>query len=170
MQTFFPFPDVWRSMAILDTVRLRKQRLEAWQIHRCLTEPGRKGWQYHPAVRMWRGHTGALVRYYNICLRMYAALGGNNLRLQPLLNSPESDQWPWWVGVKAFHLSHQSKLLAKDRQHYGSWFAGVPDNLPYLWPTEQVGVFEVIPNAQELRAGQVRRFIREIGENPAISS
>jgi len=40
---------------------------------------------------------------------------------------------PSWLGDPMFHLSHQSNLLRKDRDHYIKYF-NVPDNLEYVWP------------------------------------
>ena len=48
MQTFLPFPDFQQSAAVLDHVRLGKQRVEALQILRALVIP-EYGWQSHPA-------------------------------------------------------------------------------------------------------------------------
>ncbi|MEU7740966.1 MSMEG_6728 family protein [Nonomuraea sp. NPDC049158] len=61
MQTFLPYPDFARTAAVLDPLRLGKQRVEALQILRALTIPG-YGWRHHPAVRMWASYEEALVR------------------------------------------------------------------------------------------------------------
>ena len=37
--------------------------------------------------------------------------------------------------LDAMHRAHQSSLLRKDPAHYGPLFPGVPDDLPYYWPT-----------------------------------
>lgn len=79
VQCFLPYPDPVRSAAVLDDLRLGKQRVEGLQILSVLTglrapwPPGAtsgpveefvpKGWVNHPAVRMWRGHVTALVDY-----------------------------------------------------------------------------------------------------------
>ena len=49
---------------------------------------------------------------------------------------------PWWLGNEDFHRSHQSNLLRKDPVHYAIF--DVPDDLPYLWPMEEPGVFRTI--------------------------
>ena len=41
---------------------------------------------------------------------------------------------PKWLGDESFHLSHQSNLLRKKPEHYGQFFMGIPNNLPYVWP------------------------------------
>ena len=55
MQTFMPYEDFRKTFECLDYRRLGKQRIEAFQILRCL-EGLTSGWKNHPAVKMWRGH------------------------------------------------------------------------------------------------------------------
>ena len=62
MQTFLPVADFAESARLLDSPRLGKQRVETLQILRALELPD-YGWANHPAVRMWRGRTPALVAY-----------------------------------------------------------------------------------------------------------
>src|SRR4051794_1613693 len=62
MQTFVPVADFEATARLLDTPRLGKQRVETLQILRALELPD-YGWASHPAVRMWRGRTPALVAY-----------------------------------------------------------------------------------------------------------
>jgi hypothetical protein len=45
---------------------------------------------------------------------------------------------PSWLGSDELHVSHQSNLIRKDREFYSHVFPGVPDNLPYVWPGEQL--------------------------------
>lgn len=40
---------------------------------------------------------------------------------------------PHWHGGD-IHRSHQSNLIRKYPEHYGSFYPDVPDDLPYLWP------------------------------------
>jgi hypothetical protein len=44
---------------------------------------------------------------------------------------------PHWIGDKGFHLSHQSNLLRKNKEYYGKFFFGIPNNLPYVWPVQK---------------------------------
>src|SRR5919206_3044976 len=62
MQTFVPVPDFEESARLLDSARLGKQRVETLQVLRAMELPD-YGWASHPAVRMWRGRTPALVAY-----------------------------------------------------------------------------------------------------------
>ena len=141
MQTFLPYPDFLASAAVLDDKRLGKQRVETYQILRALTWP-EYGWKNHPAVRMWRGFTPALVRYgLDVCdaweARGYAdatraailAFTGGRVPVAEELR--KSGQLPPWVGV---HVSHRSALLRKDPEHYRRFFPAEPDDLPYVWP------------------------------------
>ena len=44
-------------------------------------------------------------------------------------------QMPRWLGLDAFHASHRSNLLRKDRSHYSQFNWTEHDDLPYHWPT-----------------------------------
>ncbi len=144
MQTFLPYPSFARSAAALDTKRLGKQRVEALQSYRALTRPV-YGWQHHPAVAMWRGHEEALVAYgVAICDRWrrhghadtvrdtLVAEFGREPRSQAALRA--ADLLPPWLGRRAFHRWHRSKLVGKDPAWYGPLFPGVPPDLPDAWP------------------------------------
>jgi hypothetical protein len=150
MQTFLPDPDFRRSALILDRRRLGKQRVEALQVLRGLTVPG-YGWRRHPAVRMWSGYEEALVRYgLEVCrvwreqghqdscaaslIAGYAA-GRPDAHVRDQTALAAAGELPPWLGDEAFHRSHQSALVRKDRDTYAPAFPGVPDDLPYVWPT-----------------------------------
>src|ERR1700712_589343 len=74
MQTFLPYADFEATAHVLDRQRLGKQRVETLQILRALVLPD-YGWQNHPAVRMWRGRTEALVRYGLDCVENWQGRG-----------------------------------------------------------------------------------------------
>ena len=74
MQTFLPYEDFAASIAVLDTPRLGKQRVETLQILRALTLP-EYGWRNHPAVRMWRGRIDALALYGLISVAQWRERG-----------------------------------------------------------------------------------------------
>ncbi|MBZ4323069.1 MSMEG_6728 family protein [Streptomyces huiliensis] len=150
MQTFLPYPGFTRSAAALDPPRLGKQRVEALQVLRGLTVPG-YGWRHHPAVRMWTGYEEALVRYGLDVCAVWVAEGradtcattlvtdfsrhrpGAAVRAQDEL--ADDGELPPWLGDPAFHRSHQSALVRKAPDVYSPLFPGVPDDLPYVWPT-----------------------------------
>jgi len=150
MQTFLPYPDFAESARVLDTRRLGKQRVETIQILRALTVPG-YGWRHHPAAAMWAGYEAALVRYGLDVCDVWCATGRADTCASTLVTdlaqsigmaTPGSQkqlaglgELPPWLGDEAFHRSHQSALLRKDPVYYGPQFRGVPDDLPYVWPT-----------------------------------
>jgi hypothetical protein len=138
MQTFLPYPDFSQSAACLDRQRLGKQRVEAKQIYLALTQPD-YGWQRHPAVTMWRGHTTSLAIYgFTICAEWRKR--GYNDTLQDWFNErsycvlADLSPSPWLT--PEFCLSHQSNLIRKLPSHYGPLWPDVPNNLPYIWPNE----------------------------------
>ncbi|MEV5407315.1 MSMEG_6728 family protein [Thermopolyspora sp. NPDC052614] len=149
MQTFLPYPDFAETAAVLDQRRLGKQRVEALQVLRGLTVPG-YGWRHHPAVRMWRGHEEALVRYGLEICRVWRAAGHADtcagllraeLHSARHIEAPrgqaelaEAGALPPWLGDPDFHRAHQSALIRKDPDHYRPLFPLVPDDLPYVWP------------------------------------
>ena len=149
VQTFLPLPSFTASARILDLRRLGRQRVEALQILRGLTVHG-YGWRHHPAVKMWAGYEEALVRYgLDVCqiwrsdghadtceatlvADFTRATGVVGVRTQETL--AEARELPPWLGLEAFHRSHQSALVRKNPGHYRRWFPHVPDDLPYVWP------------------------------------
>lgn len=144
MQTFLPYDDFVASAAVLDDRRLGKQRVETYQILRALTWPA-YGWKNHPAVRMWRGFTPALVRYgLDVCdaweargradATRAALLTFTGGRVPELAGLRRRGQLPPWLGEEAVHVSHRSALLRKDPAHYRPFFPTEPDDLPYAWP------------------------------------
>jgi hypothetical protein len=135
--------------APLDPRRLGKQRVETIQVIRGLTVSG-YGWRHHPAVKMWRGHEEALGRYGLTCAAVWveggradttaetiaadlAAAGITAIRSQAELAA--ADALPGWLGDPGFHRAHQSALVRKDPDFHGPRFPGVPDDLPYVWPS-----------------------------------
>jgi Pyrimidine dimer DNA glycosylase len=151
VQTFLPYPDFLASARVLDAKRLGKQRVETVQVLRGLTVPG-YGWRHHPAVKMWRGYTEALVRYgLDMCAvwgetgradtcaaTLVTDAGLTAVRTQAELGA--SGELPPWLGDEDLHRSHQSALLRKAPDHYGHLFPGVPDDLPYVWPVSDRAV------------------------------
>lgn len=149
MQTFLPYPDFAATAAVLDPLRLGKQRVEVLQVLRALTVPG-YGWRHHPAAKMWTGYEEALVRYgLEIChhwrslgradtcattmtTELAELLGTSEVRTQPALAA--AAELPPWLGNPALHLSHRSALLRKNPAFYRPVFGNDPDNLPYIWP------------------------------------
>jgi hypothetical protein len=151
MQTFLPDPDYAKSAKYLDNKRLGKQRLECKQILLALGipvgphKPGKRGWQNHPAVRMWRGYELSLV-VYGACMcfewrrrRFKDTLTDEFVGAYAFLQTPAGGliaqaTKPDWIGNEKFHASHRSNLLRKDKEFYGKFGWAEPDDLPYIWP------------------------------------
>lgn len=130
MHTFLPYPSFAESARALDAVRLRKQRLEAFQILSCLQDPitlayrterglqpPKTGWANHPAVRMWRGYEKALRLYYNYMIDERRSGTLEMLMIDYEINGllPPQDfvELPPWFGDERLHSSHRSRLHFK---------------------------------------------------------
>lgn len=143
MQTFLPYSSFRRCARVLDPRRLGKQRVEVLQILRAL-ELEDYGWKSHPVVRMWRGHTEALVSYGAVMVAEWRRRGfGDSCLTQIAEFAPGARSQralagagalPYWLGDRALHRSHRSVLVQKDPAFYRPRFPGVPDDLPYVWP------------------------------------
>ena len=97
MQTFLPSESFWLSASVLDPKRLGKQRVEAYQILKVLTGES-KGWQNHPAVKMWRGYESALARYaIDVCL-VWRQRGHRDTVLRKVLQLCDRHQIDWREG------------------------------------------------------------------------
>lgn len=131
MQTFLPYPDFTESAKVLDYRRLGKQRVEAYQIYRTLTGAG-KGWENHPATKMWRGHENTLAFYFNIMCHEWICRGYKNT--MTIIEPTGLFTMPSWFNNDALHASHRSNLLRKDPVWYGQFNWTEPTDLPYVWP------------------------------------
>lgn len=137
MQTFLPFPDFNLSAQALDKRRATKQLVECIQILNVLCGLS-EGWKHHPAVRMWRGHEGALIEYasvvLDVCLSVhkikFTEATINKVYAFAEIVSEDSWAMPTWLGDNNFHQSHQSNLNRKS----DFYKFNVPTNLEYVWP------------------------------------
>lgn len=135
MQTFLPYESFYKSAKCLDMKRLGKQRVEAWQILTALQNPS-YGWQNHPAVNMWRGYEKMLTLYGITICHEWISRGYKDTILERFINSgflQNPFPSPPWLGNKAFHDSHKSKLLQKAPEWYIKFNWNVPV-LEYVWP------------------------------------
>lgn len=136
MQTFVPYDDIHRIASVLDRRRLNKQRVEAFQVLRAITDPT-YGWQQHPAVHMWRGH-GGFLRLYGLalCDEWLAQGGADNADLRGRIAAFDfdDDEPPLWWGDDRVHRSHRSNLLCKEPDHYTRFWN--EDEMPYFWPSK----------------------------------
>jgi len=120
MQVFLPYPDIKQSLRALDGSRLRKQRVEAFQLLNAIlqrpTASGKPkaGWTQHPAAVMFRQYVPFLQEYYNQSLVVNAERGGNNIKLVPEEITDEIVK-PFWFGDDTVHATHRSRLLFKGK-------------------------------------------------------
>lgn len=136
MQTFLPYPSIVESVRCLDSKRLGKQRVEALQILKALSNPA-YGWQNHPAVNMWRGYEQWLTIYMNYCIYEWVRRGYNNTMLLCVDRFPISGRYvkrPDWWEKEEFHSSHRSALLKKDPKWYSRFGWTEEPKLDYVWP------------------------------------
>ncbi len=133
MQTFLPYPNLKKSLKCLDSQRLGKQRVEAFQIlNILLNRTEKKGWKNHPAVKMWAGYENALKLYFNKAVKLWISRGyKNNMKLEIIEGKI---RFPEWFGNEKFHSSHKSNLLRKDNEFYSKFKWKEKSGLPYVWP------------------------------------
>ena len=144
MQTFLPYASYADSAKALDYRRLGKQRVEAWQILNVLYAESmvagvKRGWQHHPAVRMWKGSERALCVYGIMICEEWIRRGYKDTMRERFVSQLQCFAGritPPWFGSDDFHRAHQSNLVRKDPKFYGPLFPSVPDNLPYVWPIQ----------------------------------
>jgi len=163
MQTFVPLYGSASIAKVLDRSRLNKQALEGWQILMNLVEldpQGNhrtpKGWSNHPAVKMWRGHEGALVKYILAMVLEWEKRGYKSTIGEKALTTyiqacqmgkvkEGNDRNPLWMQDKdkfeQIASSHRMALLTKDYEWYSQFGwdedTGVkPIEYDYIWPVK----------------------------------
>jgi len=135
MQTFLPYPNLKKSLKALDSKRLGKQRVEAYQILNILLKrTDKKGWKNHPAVKMWKGYENSLKLYLNKAIKLWLSRGYKNTMKLEVIEGKII--LPRWFGNKEFHDSHKSNLLRKNKEYYFEFSKIVPHDLEYIWPTQ----------------------------------
>ncbi|MBD3355039.1 hypothetical protein GF361_03565 [Candidatus Woesearchaeota archaeon] len=135
MQTFLPYPNIRKSLKALDSRRLGKQRVEAYQILNIILKRTKSsGWKNHPAVKMWKKHPNALKFYLNTAIKEWISRGYKNTMSLEIIRGKVV--FPIWLGNKKFHSSHKSNLLKKAPEFYKKLNWNVPSSLPYIWPKD----------------------------------
>lgn len=133
MQTFFPYPDLERSIYCLDPKRRWNQVNECIALLRVHMD-GAKPWSYHPACKMWAGYGDELLAYAEECVRQVYMHDG---RVHPGLPWPSRDvtgPLPSWVFDKRFQHCHRANLVRKDPAFYKPRFPSVEPDDVYVWP------------------------------------
>lgn len=147
MQTFIVDADLDKSAQELDSKRLGNQRSEAIMIAEILLGLRKSRWQSHPAVQMWKGYEGCLVRkYIPSILREWRRRGfanGQSLEKYKAIYkkassvlSKKHDKRPHWINQKLI-LSHRSNLIKKKPEYYWFKWRGTTLDLDYFWPTKE---------------------------------
>lgn len=137
MQTFLPYNDFKKSLAVIDDKRLGKQRVESFQIlNNLLGRPKKdgtpyKGWTNHPCCVMWRGYENALKLYLNDSINEWVLRGRNNTMEHEIISG--EIKMPWWMGFEDFHSSHRANLLRKDSEYYSKFGWTEDPTDPYVW-------------------------------------
>lgn len=161
MQTFVPLIGSADTAKVLDRARLNKQALEGWQILMNLVEldpEGNdrtpRGWSNHPAVKMWRGHEGALVSYILKMVSEWKSRGYNSTIGDKAIKTykravslgritRDSHRKPVWMSnselFEQISSSHRMALLNKDYEWYSQFgwpedIGSRPETYDYIWP------------------------------------
>ena len=142
MQTFLPFRDFSLSAKALDSKRLNKQIVEAYQI---LT--GRLSNKNHPACLMWEGNQKTLKEYilefckeytkrFHKTHKVFIEISDNDYRDEKelFLNDSKHD-------INLFIFTHKINLLRKDYNFYKDKLSlNIPESKlsdypeGYYWP------------------------------------
>lgn len=155
VNTFLPYPDFVESAKALDYRRLGKQRVEAMQIINVL-EDRSKGWQNHPAVRMWMGYTECLKEYCNVMIDEWISRGYKNTMVKYIIGEIVK---PEWLGREEFHLSHQAALVRKYPEYYTFPLTEEQKQVGYVWPSGGV------TKATTITIEDVKKWL----ENPTVN-
>jgi hypothetical protein len=100
------------------------------------------GWKNHPASKMWWGYRYSLCEYLKILYHILRERGINDYIVHYNEICEMQKQFvnagkPPFIGNEAFHDSHKSNLIRKDREKGWNWYQQfnwqVPDDLPYIW-------------------------------------
>lgn len=117
--------------------------MEAGQILNCLVPSveSKLGWSNHPAVKMWRGYSDALLHYFWVMLERVVEIGTKYKKYRLPKDRPRWDsvQFPPWFGDEKFHASHRSNLLRKST-HYEQFGWTESKILEYVWPVLPIKV------------------------------
>lgn len=125
MQTWLPFVDFKDSALVLDSTRLRAQRLQAKQIIMELEGklPNMR-WRHHPVVKLWEGHCDTLALYGLMMCSEWRRRGYHepNIAFFAVRIPRRCIVPPAWLGDAHFHLDHQARLMRLAPKHYGRFF------------------------------------------------
>ncbi|MCS7133323.1 MAG: pyrimidine dimer DNA glycosylase [Candidatus Caldarchaeum sp.] len=130
MQIFRPYVDWTKSAAVLDDLRLGKQRVEAKQVINAflrklgLINDGLKGWLTHPIVLLYfnggKPYLDDVIGFFNACVMEWKKRGKqNNLSLNDIKHLIERVEKTSGTPVTHVHeIEYRRILLMKDPKHY----------------------------------------------------
>ena len=100
------------------------------------------GWKNHPASKIWWDYRFSLCEYLKILYHILKEREINDYIIHykeicELQKQFTNTGKPPFIGNKAFHDSHKSNLIRKDKEKNWNWYQQfnwqVPDSLPYIW-------------------------------------
>jgi hypothetical protein len=150
MQTYLPYSDQKINAAALSEKDLGHQINAAMTILET-NKKIKKGWQWHPGIKMWIGHDDFLAQYIARMLFEWKVQGWTDtfkvhdrmIKMgyhEQAIIARKIDP-PWWWGVKRFHAGQKASLLRHDREWYGRLFTNISAGLCEWWPVQTEGNF-----------------------------
>src|SRR5574344_878373 len=123
MNTFLPYPNIYKSAMILDMQRLNKQILESDQMVKAELTNNNKFHKNHPVRKMLAKNVAAHMWYRNTMLGVWYLRGGGGSR-RPYKN--EDNIFPSWYNnsetLNKICQSHRKALLIKNFEYYKNYF------------------------------------------------
>jgi len=156
MQTFLPYRDFAETARCLDRPRLGNQRLEAWwaiDVSIKVLDNQQPRYSNHPTRLMWENNLHSLCNYgIAICdeWRRRGYVDRMRDRFIDVRKRFKDNGPPSWMEWDGFFLAHKSNLLRKGRErliekgkadilnHYKALWPDVPEDLPYIWPSQNM--------------------------------
>ena len=156
MQTFLPESTMRECAKALDSKRLNKQILEAYQILNVLSgNSPTGGWRNHPAVLMWKGHEYSLHSYAKTMIKEAKFRGIKvDKNLENINNLEKRFGYAWGQGLPNWFsgpkhdrivVTHRANLYRKDPIYYAHYAPYVSselnkpccDSCQYYWVTHE---------------------------------
>jgi hypothetical protein len=138
MLVYMPYPDINVNVKVLDELTLSRQCNAVTAILELL-HSDRTGWEWNPAVKMWKGHEQWLAYYGFRLFSEFRSMGYPDqwtMRVRALgyLKTPTVPANPWWWGHEGFHDYNKAQLFMQDPSWYGRFFKNIDLNQMGWWP------------------------------------
>lgn len=123
IEIYLPYEDFQKSLECMDVRTLGNQRIESFQLIKTLVWDEPKTSYSSPVEELWKNHTIALVKYYNMSVDLWKEKGFKNT-FPKITNFkfPEEISLPECIGNSNFHRAYQIQLLKENRKHYENQF------------------------------------------------